>query len=463
MTLRIIMKAATLLMTIALLNVVSARELPPVGSEPKAFKVPASTTLSLRNGVKVTLVPFGTIPKTTISITVPAGNRYEGDQAWLADLAGQMLTEGAGARDADQLAAASADMGGEIGVGVTVDTTSAGLDVLSEFAPDAIALLADVLQRPTLPAQQFDRVRGNLLKNLAIARQQPQTQADGVFRKQLFRDHPYSVGLPDPAAFESITIADVRRFIEQNYAANGTRIYVAGQFDRAAVVAAIEHMFGGWKTVERPALVPPPTAAAPGRHFIARPDAPQSTLYLGLPVVDPTHPDHTKVSVMNTLLGGSFSSRVTSNIREDKGYTYSPRSRVSVNKSSGYWVQTADVTTNVTGPAIDEIINEIERLRAEPPAAEELDRIKNYRTGTFILGNATRGGLIGQLQFLDTHGLDKAHLESAVQRINAVSPADVQAMAERYLNLDDMTLVVVGDPAIVPEQLDAIDRLAPAQ
>lgn len=456
LTLRTIFAAAVAALV---LGSASAREMPPEGGTPKPFKVPASTTVSLANGMSVTLVPFGTIPKATISITVPAGNRYEGDQAWLADLAGQMLVEGAGTRDADGLAAAAADMGGEIGVGVSVDTTTAGLDVLSEFAPDAIALLADVLQRPTLPASRFDRVRGNLLKNLAIARQQPQTQADEVFRKQLFRDHPYSVGLPDPAAFEKIDIDDVRGFVNAHFAANGSRIYVAGQFDRAAVLAAIETQFGAWKTVERAAAVPPPTDPAPGRHFIARPDAPQSTLYLGLPVVDPTHPDYAKVSVMNTLLGGSFSSRITSNLREDKGYTYSPRSRLSVNPSSGYWVQTADVTSNVTGPAIDEIINEIERLASEPPAEEELARIKNYRTGTFVLGNATRGGLIGQLQFLDTHGLPRSHLETAVQRINAVTPADVRAVAERYLTLGDMTLVVVGDPAIVPEQLESIDRL----
>lgn len=457
MTLR---KVATLLLAAVLINTAGAREMPPAGGEPKPFKVPASTTMSLANDLKITLVPFGTIPKATISITVPAGNRYEGDQAWLADLAGEMLTEGAGNRDADGLAAAAADMGGEIGVGVSVDTTSAGLDVLSEFTPDAIALLADVLRRPTLPADQFDRVRGNLLKNLAIARQQPQTQADEVFRKQLFRDHVYSVGLPDPEQLQTISIDDVRRFVDANFAANGTRIYVAGQFDRDAVIRAIEKNFGDWKTVPRQALVAPPTEPAPGRHFIARPEAPQSTVYVGLPVVDPTHPDFTRVSVMNTLLGGSFSSRITSNLREDKGYTYSPRSRVSVSKQSGYWVQTADVTTNVTGPAIDEIINEIERLRDQAPAAEELARIKNYRTGTFVLGNATRGGLIGQLQYLDTHGLDKSHLETAVQRINAVTPADVQQMVERYLNLQDMTLVVVGDPTIVPEQLESVERLA---
>ncbi len=455
-----IRKPVLLLLAALLINTSGAREMPPAGGEPKPFKVPASTTMSLPNDIKITLVPFGTIPKATVSITVPAGNRYEGDQAWLADLAGEMLTEGAGDRDADALAAAAADMGGEIGVGVSVDTTSAGLDVLSEFAPEAIALLADVLRRPALPADQFDRVRGNLLKNLAIARQQPQTQADEVFRKQLFRDHVYSVGLPDPEALQAITIDDVRRFVNDNFAANGTRIYVAGQFDRDAVVAAIKQQFGDWKTVPRRALVAPPTDPAPGRHFIARPDAPQSTLYLGLPVVDPTHPDYAKVSVMNTLLGGSFASRITSNLREDKGYTYSPRSRVSVNKQSGYWVQTADVTTNVTGPAIEEIINEIERLQNEAPPSEELARIKNYRTGTFVLGNATRGGLIGQLQFLDTHGLDKSHLETAVQRINAVTPDDVQQMAERYLNLKDMTLVVVGDPAIVPEQLESVERLA---
>lgn len=438
-----------------------ARETPPPGGEPRAYELPGSTSMTLDNGLKLTLIDFGAIPKVTIVATVAAGNLHEGDALWLADLTGEMLLEGAGDRDSNELAAASANMGGEIGVGVGVTETQAAIDVLSEFGPDAIALLSDVLRRPALPASEFERVRSNLLKNLAIARTQPQTIASQAFRKRLFGDHPYGAGLPDPEEFEKLTIDDVRRFAADHYGAADAHIYVAGKFDRTEVIAAVKRHFGDWAGPRVTAqFVAPAGTPVPGREFIARAEAPQSTLYLGLPVVDPTHPDYIALSVTNTLLGGSFGSRITSNIREDKGYTYSPRSTLSVSRQSGYWVQTADVTTDVTGPAIDEIVNEIQRLQAAPPPAEELDRIKNYRIGTFVLGNATRGGLISQLQFLQTHGLGPDYLTEFVSRVNAITPQRVQEVARRYLDVGEMALVVVGDPNVVPAQLDALDRVA---
>lgn len=451
---------AVALSTLALSGIATeagAREAPPAGGEPREFRLPTADRVQLSNGIQVTLVPYGNIPKATIAVSIPAGNFHEGDKVWLADLAGDLMTEGAGSLDSDQLAARSADMGGEIGVGVGVNRTQVTLDVLSEYGTDAVALLGDVVRRPTLPDDAFERVRANLLKNLAIARQQPQTQADEAFRKALYGEHPYGGGLPDPEAFNTLTVEDVRTFVAEHFGANGTRIYVAGRFDRAAMVEALEKAFGDWADVEPSLFVRPPQAPAPGVTFIERPDAPQSTINLGLPVIDPTHPDYVPLSVLNTLLGGSFGSRITSNIREDKGYTYSPRSSVSVRKQSGYWRQVADVTTNVTGPAITEILYEIERLKSEAPPMEELDRIKNYASGIFVLRNATRGALIGQLQFLDTHGLTRAYLEDYVQRVNAVTPEDIQRLARQYLTVDQMTLVVVGDPAIVPEQLEALD------
>ena len=436
-----------------------ALETPPAGGEPREYRLPASATIELPNQMKVTLIPFGNIPKVTISVAVQAGNVHEGSDSWLADLTGQMLLQGAAQLDSDELAVASANMGGEVGVSVGVNATRVGIDVLSEFDTAAIALLADVLRQPALPESELERVRNNLLKNLSISRQQPGTLADQAFRKALFADHPYGSGLPDPTAFGALTIEQVRDFHQTNFGARGAHIYIAGQFNRDAVIAAVRREFGDWQVGAESALPLPPSTPAPGLTFIDRVDAPQSTVYLGLPVVDPRNPDYIGLSLLNTLLGGSFSSRITSNIREDKGYTYSPRSRISVNKNSGYWVETADITTNVTGPAIDEIFNEIERLQTQAPGADELTRSKNYRIGTFVLGNATRSGLISQLAYLNTHGLTLDYLTSYVERLNAVSPQEIQRLAGKYLNVADMTLVVVGDPLIVPAQLDALDRI----
>ncbi|HEX9918318.1 MAG TPA: insulinase family protein, partial [Pyrinomonadaceae bacterium] len=168
---------------------------------------------------------------------------------------------------------------------------------------------------------------------------------------------------------------------------------------------------------------------------------------------DPSHPDFVALSVTNSLLGGSFASRITSNIREQKGYTYSPNSSISTHYRDAYWVQVADVTTGVTGPSLKEIFYEIDRLQKEPPTEAELQGIKNYRAGVFTIQNSSRGGIIGQLAFLDLHKLPDTYLNNYVQNVLAVTPQDVQRMARQYLKSEQMAIVVVGDKAQVAKQL----------
>jgi predicted Zn-dependent peptidase len=188
-------------------------------------------------------------------------------------------------------------------------------------------------------------------------------------------------------------------------------------------------------------------------YLLDRPGAVQSTLYIGLPMSDATAPDYLAVSVMNSLLGGSFGSRITSNIREQKGYTYSPVSTVISRLGAGSWTQMADVTTNVTGASIKEILYEIDRLRTEPPTEAELRGIQNYIAGTFVLRNSARQGIASQLAFLDLYGLSEDYLRNYVQRVYALTPADIQRMARTYIDPSKLAIVVVGDRAQVTEQL----------
>src|SRR4030095_4979653 len=154
------------------------------------------------------------------------------------------------------------------------------------------------------------------------------------------------------------------------------------------------------------------------------------------------------------LLGGFFSSRITRNLREDKGYTYSPSSSIGSHYRTAYWTQTADVTTAVAGPALSEVFKEIDRRRSEPPTAQELERVKSYITGTFVLGNASRGGLLGQLAFLELHGLPATYLSEYVSRVEAVTPEDVRTAVQTYLDAAKMSLILVGDLDVVKPQLE---------
>ncbi|HEX8128674.1 MAG TPA: pitrilysin family protein [Pyrinomonadaceae bacterium] len=430
------------------------KQTPPAGGTPKPFTLPRKETFTLKNGTQVTLVPYGSIPKVTVTAVVLTGNINEtAEQVWLADLTGDLMKEGTTTRTAEAIAEQAAQMGGRLGIGVGTDQTTIGADVLSEYGPQLVSLIADVVQRPALPAAQLERLKNDRIRNLTISRSQPGSLAAERFSKLLYGEHPYGRYFPSEEMMRGYTIADVQKFYQANFGAARTRIYVAGRFDAAAMRRQITQSFGTWARGAAPVEnIPKPTAARK-IHLIDRPGAPQSTVYLGLPVVDPSHRDYVAMTVTNSLLGGSFASRITSNIREQKGYTYSPNSSISTHYRDAYWVQVADVTTAVTGPSLKEIFYEIERLQKEPPPEAELQGIKNYLAGVFTIQNSSRGGIIGQLAFLDLHKLPDTYLTNYVQNVLAVTPQEVQRIARQYLKSEQMAIVVVGDKAQVVKQL----------
>ena len=430
------------------------KEAPPAGGTPKPFTLPKKETFTLKNGMKVTLVPYGSVPKVTVTAAVRAGSLNEGpEQVWLSNITGTMLKEGTTTRSSEQLAQEAARMGGQLNVNVGADLTTVGGDVLSEFGPDLVGLIADVVQHPLLPASELPRLKNDRLRQLTISKTQPGPIANERFRQVLYPNHPYGRLFPTEEMINRFTVEDVQKFYKENYGAARTHLYVAGRFDPAAMKKAITQAFEGWAPGSAPVENIPKPVAARSLTLIDRPGAAQSTIYLGLPVIAPGHSDYIAFQVMNALLGGSFGSRITANIREAKGYTYSPFSQHSTRYRDAYWVQVADVTTAVTGPSLKEIFFEVERLQKEPPTEEELQGIKNYLAGIFVLQNSSRQGVINQLAFLDLHGLDESYLTTYVQKVFAVTPKDVQRIAQTYLLSDKMTLVVVGDRSKVAEQL----------
>jgi zinc protease len=432
----------------------STQQKPPSAGAPKDFVLPAARRFTLTNGLPVTMVPFGQVPKVAIRLVVAAGNVYEGkDEVWLADLTGNMMREGTTTQAADVVAQAFAAMGGELGISVGPDTTSISTEVLSERAADAVRLLADVAQRPRLPDSELERVKGNLLRNLAIAKSSPQAIAQERFSKLLYGEHPYGRVFPTEATLKGYTLDQVRTFQKNHYGATRARLYLAGVFDGAALETAVTQAFEGWTGGK--ASDPPALPASAGRQFalIDRAEAPQSTVMLGLRVPTASHKDWVALEVTDALLGGAFASRITTNIRELKGYTYSPFSALDAHPGQASWVETADVTTNVTGASLKEIFFEIDRLRKEAPSAAELQGMKNNLAGVFVVQNASRTGVISRLNFADTHKLGPDYLGSYVKRVMGVTPEDVRRIANEYLTPDKMSLVVVGDEKTVKSQV----------
>src|SRR5712692_2134160 len=430
------------------------KQAPPAGGPPKAFTLTAHETYRLANRMKVTLVPYGNIPKVSVSLALRVGGLNEPKEVMgVADSTGELLKEGTTSLSASALAESAARMGSTLNASSGADETAFDMDVLSEYGPDGVKLLEDVLRHPLLPESELGRLKSNLLRQIAVAKSQPGQIALARFRKLMYEDHPYGSTLPTEETVNKMTIADAKKFYADNYGAGRAHLYVAGKFDVATVKKAIEAGFSGW--AKGPAAVEnvPKPKAQRLLDVTDRPGAPQATVYVGLPVPNATSPDNIPLAVTNALLGGSFGSRITSNIREKLGCTYSPSSQVSRRYHDAYWVETADITTDCTGKSLGEIFGEIQRLQKEPPAPTELRGIQSNLSGLFVIQNSSRGALIGQLRYVDLQGLGEDYLKTYVQKINAVTPADVQKMAAEYIKPEQMTIVVVGDKTKITEQL----------
>lgn len=451
--------ASALLLFAFALGAFAQKETPPAGGAPKPFVFPAQDTYTLKNGMRVTLVRYGSVPKVAIQAIVRTGTINEkADQRWISDMVATMLKEGTPTRTAADLARQTAEMGGSIFTSASNDKIVIGGEVLTEFDVKFIDLLADVVQHPKLAAEDLEKNRANKIRELAIARAQAGTIAWEKFREVVFPGHAYGVVNPSEASVKGYTLDALKAYYNDNYGAARTHLYVVGQFDQAAVRSAVEKAFGGWKKGADPIRSVPVVDAKRSLTLIDRPGAPQSTIYLGMPAVSPSDADFIKFTVMDSLLGSSFGSRITSNIRENKGYTYSPFSSIWNRFKTGYWYEAADVTTEHTGASLKEILFEIERLQKEPPSEAELQGIKNYLVGIYVLQNSTRAGVIGQLESGNYNELPGDYLDTYVQKLTAVTPQDVSAMASKYLKQDKMTIVVVGDKAKVADQVKAYEK-----
>ncbi len=438
---------------------VQAQDFPPMpaAGTPKPFALAPAETYTLGNGMTVTLLRYGNIPKTYVGLRVLAGSLNQGEDVWLPTLVGQMLREGAGGRTAAEIAEAAAAMGGELGTGAGNHETVVNLGVLQEHAAEAIRLVADVAREPTFPAADLERVRASLQRNLAVARSQPQTAAEVALANAYYGpDHPYGRLLPTDAQLAGYTIEDVRRFHADNFGAKRTQLYVAGQFDPVAVKAAIEEAFGSWEAGPERLSLPAQPRPGPKVLLVDRPGAPQSTIRLAFPAPVIGTENDLAFRVTNALLGGAFHSRITQNIREQKGYTYSPFSGVGFNPNEARWTFNADVTTAVTGPALSEVIGEIRRLQSAPPTPEETAGMRTYLAGIFVLQNASATGLINSLANRDFHGLPSNWLDAYVPGVLAVTAEQMQSLASEWMPLAKMTVVVVGDLATVEPQIRAL-------
>jgi predicted Zn-dependent peptidase len=435
---------------------IAQKQTPPAGGTAKDFKLAEKKVRTLANGLRTTMVSFGEVPKVSITLNVKTGNVHEApNEVWLADLTGRMMKEGTSSMDFKSLAKKVAGMGGTLNVSVGTDQTTISGSVLSEFAADFIKVVAEVATNPAFPASELERLKSNLKRQLVVQRAVPQTQAREKFLQAVYKDHPYGQYFPTEEMINSFTLQKVKDFYNNNFGAKRSVLYVVGKYDEGQVNAAVNTAFAKWKS--GPEVTYPPTNPVTQKDtiIIERKGAPQTTVMVGLPsTITPKSNDYVAGIVTNSLLGGSFGSRITSNIRENKGYTYSPQSGVENRYSGSVWIAQADVTSEHTIDALIEIEKEIKRLQNEPPSKQELEGIQNYEAGIFVLRNSSPAGITNQLNFIDLYGLDENYLNNYVKNVYKVTPEKVSEIARKNYLYQKMLLVMVGDKEAINKQIE---------
>jgi predicted Zn-dependent peptidase len=441
----------------------SAYPKPPVLPSAAALAVPPVKSSTLPNGITLRVVEQHELPLAQVTLVVPGGSRLDGNTAGLASFMANMLSQGAGTRDAATLQSEFAFLGASFFTSADWDRFTVSLKVPVRSLAPALDLMADVVRRPTFRAAEVRRQRDLRLTSLLQLRDQPNALADLAFNQILFPEgHPYRASPQGDslsvAAFDS---ASVRAFYSATIRPERATVIVVGDVTGAQVHELFVSRFGGWSAsgiaLPLPASAAAPAPAASSRVFLVdKPDAAQSVIVIGWSGVDRRSPDYAALIVMNTLLGGSFSSRLMTNLRETKGYTYGASSRFAWRVIPGPFTASAAVRTNVTDSSLVEFFKELRMIRETPAAEQELARGKAYVELGIPGALESTSQVAGQVAQLGVFGLTLDELPRFAEQVRAVTAADVQRVARQYLTPDQATIVVVGDLAKVRAGIAAL-------
>jgi len=442
---------------VVLSGAVAFAQVPAVSAE-KPFQLAPRIEKTLPNGLRVIVTRQTVVPKVTVTLTVLSG--YSSDPpelTGLASMTADLVQEGTKARTSKEIRRDMFGMGGSLAATVSQDYSSLTARGLSEYSTKLIDLLAEVAMTPTLPADELAIMKQQHLQLVEQNKSSPQFLSNQVFRKALFGSHPYARTSESDVSVNAIDRAKVEAFHRTHYRPNNAFVLIVGAVEPDAAVAAVEKAFGGWTRgdVPKPEFTPPPPLTGRKVYFVQRPNSVQSSISIGNLAVKRSDPRWYELTVANTIFGGGLSSRVVRNIREDKGYTYSPGSTLTGFADAGFYRFSADVRNEVTGATLTEVFKEIDKLRAEGVDGAELQGGKAYIRGIFPVQTATQNGLANVLNSVYVFGLAKDYPETFRSKIAAVEPSQVKSGAGTLLGSQDSVIAIVGDYAKVKDQLAA--------
>jgi zinc protease len=430
-------------------------ERPAVGPE-RPFQLAPRIERTLSNGLRVIVTRQTAIPKVSITLTVLSG--YSSDPAdltGLASLTADVIQEGTRTRNSRQIRREVFGMGGSLTAAASQDYTSIAARGLSEFAPRLLELVADVAMNPTIPDDELAILKQQHMQQASQQKASPQFLSNRTFRGALFGPHPYARTSETEATLKGMDRAKLVAFHRDHYRPNHAFLLIVGAIEPDATIAAAEKAFGAWARgdIPKPAFPAPPPTSGRKVFFVQRPNSIQSSISLGNIAPKRSDPRWYEMTLANTIYGGAFNSRIVRNIREEKGYTYSPQSALTGFADAGFYRFAADVRNEVTGATLVEVFKEIDRLRAEGSDGAELQGAKSYLRGIFPIQTSTQTGLSATLNNVYVFGLPKDYPETFRAKIAAVTPEQLKGAAATVFGSEHSVIAIVGDYAKVKDQL----------
>mgnify|MGYP006170840189 CR=1 FL=1 len=435
---------------------------PAVGPE-RPFAAPPRVERTLPNGLQVVTVRYATVPKVSVVLTVRSGLAADpASQAGLAQFVADAVQEGTKARTSEQIRREIFALGASLSGAAGQDTSSFTMRGMADTLPQLLDILSDIARNPTFPQEEVDLIKANTAQALQAQLASPQFVANRVYRQSLFGAHPYARVGPTPESVQAIDRAAIAAYHGAHYRPNNAFLIVTGDVAPEAVFAAAQKAFSGWARGTVPPTPKTDLPALKGRRvvFVQRPNSVQSSVSVGNFTITRDDPRWYVLQLANQIYGAAFDSRLVRNIREEKGYTYSPQSIFQAMEQGGLYRAVADVRNDVTGATLKEIYGEIDRFRAGGPEAQELEHTKTYARGLFLIQNATQAGLTNTLNTMYAFGLPKDYPETFQRTISRLSAEAVQTGAQMLLGSENSLIVVVGDYTKVRDQLKGFDDIS---
>ena len=414
----------------------------------------ASWTLTkLDNGLTVWLVSEPGFPKLAFTLAVHGGLAADpADRPGISELLSNTIDQGTKARTAKQIAEEIQATGGDVNAGSGKDSTTLSTEVLSSKADAAITLLADLAQNATFPESEVALAKRNLADSLRQEESDPAFLAARQMAKVLFGDNPYHVTSPTQESITASTSAELQKIYAQRFRPDQALLVAVGDFDNDKLLSQVKAKFGTWKPgTDAPVAAPThfSNTMKPIVYLVSRPDSVQTTLELGTLGPIRSDADYPASEVANAIFGGTFGSRLTLNIREDKGYTYSPFASLQTYLATGVLITRADVRNEVTAASFNEMAYELNRMATTSPTDEELATAKRYLVGIEAIRLQIRSAVARELARLWVYGLPPEEIGVYGKKIASITGPEVDAVAKKYFPARNVGIVAVGEEKVV--------------